>query len=295
MIYLRKYNNAEDLEKDYYDNKEVRFIVVSGYTFYFAYESNGEYKWGNDYRPFSYTSVATTEDRNPQVGDEVLFYINDGEEQNAIIEEVDEPHQAENYFEPWVSLVPNTLVHKFLLSCNCDHSEWVYGATYFGEVSGAYAWSAFNYRGGREGTPEIGLYYTTMRNPQPGDPVYASTNGIANDSPIGCLETVLEETTSVMYNKKSNWIRIASAGGSSGYFIDIQDYDEAFDNSENSTYYLVDGWTGQETVSKGVKPYWDGYRDLRLGEIPCYTYYYLDRQGDDWVIESGYMPCEGHK
>lgn len=298
MIYLRKYDNAEEMENGYYDNKDTRFIVVSGYTFYFAYEVNGEYRWGNDYRgapSFNYANVAVTETRNPQVGDDVTFSINYEGWIDSTVEAVDEPKKGTDYHEPWVSLVPNTLVHKFLLSCNCDHGEWVYGAKFFGEIGGAYAWSAFNYRGGDWGAPEIGMYYTTVRNPEYETPVYASLNGLANDYPIGCVESILETTNQVMYNKESNWIKVGYWGGSSGDYVQIMDYDDAFDDSENSTYYLIDGSTLETTVSKGVKPYWNTYHDLFIGEIPCYTYYYLDKQGDDWVIESGYMPCEGHK
>lgn len=290
MRYLHKYTDAEEFQNDYHDH-DVRYIVVCGTTFYFTRFWEGEYYWGSDYNGtyFFYNNNAKTDVRNPGVGDDVSFYIGGGSWEDGIIEEIDDVQPI--YDEPWVSLAPGTNVHKFLLSCNCEHDEWVYGATFFKEMDGLYAWSSYAYRG-NIGTPEIAIYYTTSRNPQVGDSVYASVSGAANDYSIGCVEEILEMDTEVMYNKTGNWIRVHYKEGSSDNYVVIGECGPTFDNSENSTYYVVNDWTVEKTVYKGVRLYWDHFDSLWVNEIPCYRYYFINEDGDGgWMIDEGHQDC----
>ena len=284
MKYLRKYNNADKFIEEYGNSDpNIHAIIVSGLTFQFItyYEYDDVCEWGSEYNVESgqYRLFAETYGgRNPRVGDEVTYYIEEEEFEGTI-----EAVQAAGtlYEEPWVSLCDDDSVVEIKLVCVANPPIY-FGGRYVGEEEGLYKWASYTIA--YENVPAEPFYYTTVRNPQVGTHVYCSRNGAATDYNCGEVESV--KTQRIAYNRKRNWISIGWRPGSSWNFLRINEWDHEFDNSENSTYYVTCADTGVEEVFKGAPLYFDEWY-VPSKEVPRWGGYTIDSDGSGgWTIVS---------
>lgn len=289
MKYIHKYHDFESFIKDYgNDSQNVEYIVVSGITLNFEqYYDDGSNccDWGND----DGYSAETYVGRNPSVGDEVDFFIpGAGEGELLTIDEVDS--HENKYIEPWVSYCDESVVSEFILDCNCGHDpNYFYGARFDRKIEdGVYHWDCFQLPGGA--APGY-TYITPTANPQVGDPVYGSIEGMSQGNSLGCVAEITKRYNKVVYNKNTNWISVEYLPGTGRHYLNITDVGSGFDNSENSEYRVYCEDVGEEVVYKGVKLYWDRYYDLYVDDIPCYTYYYIAKFNGEWVMEEGHQDC----
>lgn len=289
MKYMNRYHDFESFIKDYgNDDPNVKYIVVSGITLEFIrYYNDGSNccDWGND----DGYSAETYVGRNPSVGDEVDLSTPDEDYFTLTIDEVDRPENK--YIEPWVSFCDESVVSEFILDCNCGGDpSYYYGARFDKKIAdGVYHWNSFQVPGGS--APGY-TYYTPTANPQIGDHVYGSVEGMAQDNSLGCVAEITKRYNKVAYNKKSNWISVEYLPGTGMHYLNITGVGSGFDNSENSEYRVYCEDVGEETIYQGVRLYWGTYYDLYVDEIPCYTYYEIAENDGEWEIEENYRPCE---
>jgi hypothetical protein len=199
----------------------------------------------------------------------------------------------EKYIEPWVSFCDEEGDYEFSMVCSDSQepgSIYEYGARFVGEEDGFYKWESFQIPG--KDAPGYDYYWTTTLDLHHNDGVFCSLNGAQQNNPCAYVYEILKKFNKVNYNKKSNWIRVEYSEGSSNAYVNIIEWGNGFDNSENSEYYVYCDNTGEETMYQGVRLYWDQYRSLYIDEIPCYTYYYITEFDGEWVMEENYRPCE---
>ena len=288
MKYIHRYHDFESFIKDYgNDSQNVEYIVVSGITLNFeCYYDDGSNccDWGNDDGYWAETYVG----RNPSVGDEVDFFIpGAGEGELLTIDEVDS--HENKYIEPWVSYCDEPGgIEELTVDCHGD-GQYLYGARFNRQDGDLYKWDSFQLVGGDR--PGYDQYWTRSRNPQPGDPIFCSINGAQEDYRCATAGAPIKQYPEVVYNKKSNWIKVEYSAGSSDAYVNIIEWGNGFDNSENSEYYVYCNNTGEETMYQGVRLYWDQYRSLYIDEIPCYTYYYIAEFDGEWVMMEDHQDC----
>ena len=104
-----------------------------------------------------------------------------------------------------------------------------------------------------------------------------------------------QENDHVDYNKNTNWARISYADGAhfgSGYYVNLDDVGETFNNTLASTYYVYDEGTDTETEYRGVRLYWERYGAfLHINDIPCGGYRFINYDGSNWIMDYGSRQC----
>ena len=209
--------------------------------------------------------------------------------------EFDEAYNGENYLEPWVSY---TLKDEGVLSFKawCSATSHNYGAEYVGEDEGFYKWHSFQIE---DDAPAWDYYWTTSRNPQYGENVYCSKQGIHDNYPCASVGDIIDKGNRVDYNKrKGNWILIGT-NGDSEYIIEATT--DFVPGSNGATYiFRYEGEAGGpyedvyvvgETLIPdldvpfdGTWAYLDNYNGLYIRHLnDCYYVYFNGDSGKNEI------------
>ena len=133
-------------------------------------------------------------------------------------------YNGEAYLEPWVSYTTdNGDVTNF--KAWCESTQHNYGAEYIGEENGYYKWHAYQIEAGELGEPHWDPYWTVNRNPEVGDDVFCSYNGVMDENPCAVVGEIMESGNHVDYNKMSEAITVEVYDGQEE-LANVTEYDD---------------------------------------------------------------------
>ena len=159
---------------------------------------------------------------------------------------INEYEDESKYIEPWVSFCDEPGdIEELIVDCH-GNGQYLYGARFNSQDGDLFMWDSFQLEGGE--APGYDRYWTRSRNPQLGEDIFCSVNGAQTNNPCAYAGEAIKRYPEVAYNKRSNWIKVEYSAGSSNAYVNIIEWGDGFDNSDNSEYYLFYENTGEEPM-----------------------------------------------